>query len=65
MVKGIPGEWYQDNHVGGYFNENGLLVVCEEYGLSDYDTDKYSVNVQNGDGYYDSDGKYVSYCRKD
>ena len=61
VIKGTPGEWYQDEHVGGYFNKNGDLVVCEEYGLTDSDTDKYSVQVKNGDGYYNSSGKYVSF----
>ena len=59
MTKGTPGTWYQDAYIGGYYNDNGDLVVCEEYGLSDADTDRYSVDVQNGNGYYDSDGKYV------
>lgn len=63
MVKGKPGEWYQDKYVGGYFNEQGNLVVCEEYGLSDADTDKYSVEVQNGDGYYNDNGKFVRFER--
>lgn len=50
MLKGKPGKWYQDKHIGGYFNENGDLVVCEEYGLTDADTDAYFVEVQNGCG---------------
>lgn len=61
MITGKCGEWYQDKHIGGYFNENGELVVCEEYGLSDEDTDKYSIEVQNGNGYYDKTGKYIKY----
>lgn len=64
MIKGIPGEWYQDNHIGGYFNQIGELVVCEEYGLTDSDTDKYSVEVQNRDGYYNQSGKYVSFGKE-
>lgn len=64
MVKGTPGEWYQDKHIGGYFNQNGNLVVCEEYGLSDADTYMYSVEVQNGDGYYNLNGKYVSFRKE-
>lgn len=58
-----PGEWYQDKYVGGYFADDGHLVVCEEYGLSDADTDRYAVQVQNGDGYYDDDGKYRLYYK--
>lgn len=61
MIKGKPGEWYCDSSIGGYFDTNGNLVVCEEYGLSDADTDKYSVEVQNGDGYYDTNGKFVRF----
>ena len=30
-------------------------------GLTDADTDKYAVQIQNGEGYYNSDGRYVSY----
>lgn len=64
MIKGNPGEWYQDNYIGGYFNQNGQLVVCEEYGYSDADIDKYAVEVQNGDGYYNKSGKYVSFGKE-
>ena len=61
---GKPGEWYQDDHIGGYFDEKGKLVVCEEYG-SDEDFDKYSVDVQNGSGYYDSSGRFKRYYDED
>lgn len=61
MKKGKPGEWYQDEFIGGYYDKNGELVVCEEYGLTDADTDQYAVQVQNGEGYYNSSGKYVSF----
>lgn len=64
MITGKPGEWYSDKHIGGYFNDKGELVVCEEYGLTDADADKYAVEVQNGDGYYDEDGKYRSYGKE-
>lgn len=60
-MQGNPGEWYQDKYIGGYFDNSGHLVVCEEYGLTDADTDKYSVEVQNGDGYYDSNGNFNYY----
>lgn len=63
MIKGKPGEWYQDDYIGGYFAQDGHLVVCEEYGLSDADTDKYAVEVQNNEGYYDSEGRYRSYAK--
>ena len=59
-MTGKPGEWYQDDHVGGYFNNAGQFVVCEEYG-TDADFDRHSVQVQNGDGYYDSAGRYRSH----
>lgn len=45
MSKGKPGEWYQDKYVGGYFNNQGSLVVCEEYGLSDEDVDRHSWKI--------------------
>lgn len=64
MIKGNPGEWYQNEHVGGYFNQDGDLVICEEYGLTDEDIDKYSVEIQNGEGYYSKSGKYVSYGKE-
>ena len=54
-------KWYQDEYVGGYIDEAGHLHVCEEYGLSDADTGRYSTEVQNHDGYYDASGKYVSF----
>lgn len=60
MLKGKPGEWYQDDQIGGYFDEDGHLIVCEEYG-TDADFDRYFVEVQNGLGFYDSDGKFVRY----
>ena len=62
MIKGKPGEWYHDDGIGGYFDENGKLVVCEEYG-TDADFDRYAVEVQNGDGYYNEDGWYVSFSK--
>ena len=61
MVKGKPGEWYQDDYIGGYFNEKGELVVCEEYGLTDEEIGKHAVDVQNDDGYYDDEGWYRTY----
>ena len=36
-MKGKLLEWYQDEYVGGYFDKDGRLVVCEEYGLKDED----------------------------
>lgn len=60
-MKGKPGEWFQDDHVGGYFDENVNFVVCEEYELTDADTDRFSVEIQNGDGYYDKSNSYCSY----
>lgn len=64
-MKGKPGEWYQDEYVGGYFNKTGDFVVCEEYNLTDADIDKYAVEVQNGEGYYNDSGKYRSYGKDD
>lgn len=58
-VIGAPGKWYQDDEIGGYFDEDGHLVVCEEYGLTDADNGRYDVEVMNGYGYYDEYGKFV------
>lgn len=56
----MVGEWYQDDHIGGYYDEEGRFIVCEEYG-TDEEFDKYAVDVQNGNGYYGSDGMYISF----
>ena len=64
MVKGTSGEWYQNEHIGGYFDKSGSLIVCEEYGLTDAETDRCAIEVQNGDGYYDNEGRYKSYCKE-
>ena len=56
--------WYQDDYVGGFIDENGHFDVCEEYNLSDADSDKYAVEVQNHDGYYDFNGNYVAFAEE-
>lgn len=58
-------EFVMNGNLGGYYDDNGHFVVCEEYGLSDADLDRYSVQVQNGDGYYNSQGRYISYKNYD
>lgn len=63
-MKGNPGEWYEDDYIGGFIREDGTIDVCVEKGLTDADTDKYAVEVQNGDGYYDNNGKYRSFGRE-
>lgn len=60
MITGKPGEWYQNEFVGGYFDKDGLLQVCEEYG-TDRDFDRYASEVMNGQGYYDDEGRYRDY----
>ena len=60
-MKGKPGEWYQDEHIGGYYNEDGYLEVCVEFG-SDAAFDKYALDVMNGNGYYDEDGIFRRYA---
>lgn len=52
---GIAGPEIDLDIDGEFFEE------CEECELTDADTDKYAVQVQNGEGYYNSDGKYVPY----
>lgn len=34
MIKGKAGEWYQDEHIGGYFAEDGIF---RRYATPDYD----------------------------
>lgn len=57
MIKGKPGELYDDGNVAGYFNEYGDLVVVQESG-TDEELGNNAVDVINGDGYYDSKGKF-------
>lgn len=64
MVKGNVGDWYENEFIGGFIREDGTIDVCLEKNLTDADTDKYAIQVQNGEGYYNSQGKYISY-RKD
>lgn len=58
MSEGKTGEWYEDDYIGGFIREDGTVNVCFEKNLTHADTDAYSVQVQNGEGYYDSDGRY-------
>ena len=53
-------EYCDDEKVSGYYDDNGHFGVCEEYG-TDEELGRYSVEVQNGDGYYDSTGKFIGY----
>lgn len=60
MLTGKPGDWYDDGHIFGYYDDNGSFVICGEYGTA-ADFDIYAVQVQNGEGYYDECGNYVSF----
>lgn len=64
MIKGKAGEWYQDENIGGYFADDGQLIVCEEYG-SDADLGIYDLEVIYGNGYYDEDGIFRRYATPD
>lgn len=64
-ITGKPGAWYQDEQIGGYFAADGHLIVCEEYGVSDADCDRYFTEVQNGQGYYDNNGNYRRFGGED
>lgn len=55
------GEFVIIGNYGGYYDINGEFVICEEYGLTDEETDKYAIDIMNGNGYYDSNGKYRSF----
>ena len=64
-MKGNTGEWYQDDCVGGFYDKNGNLVVCEEYGISDRDCGRYDDEVLNDNGYYNEDGLFVRFGGRD
>lgn len=57
-------EWIVDGNVSGYLDENGKFIVCEEYG-TDEQLGKYDIDVQNGNGYYNSDGQYIRFVNCD
>lgn len=63
MIKGKPGELYDDGNVAGYFNEYGDLVVVQESG-TDEELGNHAIDVINGEGYYDSKGKFHYYGEK-
>lgn len=50
------------DEIGNYFDKNGSILA--EVG-TDADFDRYSVEVQNGDGYYDSNGHFQRYAHAD
>ena len=60
MQRGVPGEYYDNGQIFGMYNDKGILEVYGEYG-TDEEFDRYSVEVQNGDGYYDCTGRFVRY----
>ena len=64
MVKGKADEWYEDDQIGGFIREDGTVDVCIEKNLTHADVDAYSVQVQNGEGYYGGDGRYRSYGKE-
>lgn len=64
MDKGKVCEWYEDDYIGGFIKEDGTIDVCVEKKLTHADMDAYSVQVQNGEGYYDSEGWYRSYAKE-
>lgn len=43
----MNSEFVVIGNFGGYYDCNGHFIVCEEYGLSDVDTDKYAIEVMN------------------
>ncbi len=50
------------DEVGNLFDKNGSILA--EVG-TDADFDRYSVEVQNGQGYYDSGGRFHRYKYND
>lgn len=60
-LKGLKeGDWYEDKYIGGFVRSDGSINICLEKELTDADTDAYAIDVMNGSGYYDSNGKYRS-----
>ena len=57
-VKGKPGEWFENEHNAGYFDDHGNPVVVTEFG-SDRDLGTHDIDVQNGHGWYNDEGTYV------
>lgn len=55
---------YKDDN-GNLIEEcDGWLFVngsCVQEPGTDFDFDRYFVEVQNGDGYYNKDGKFIRY----
>lgn len=49
---------YIEELSGGWVFINGSCV-CEP--LSDQDCDKYAVDVMNGNGYYNANGKFIKF----
>lgn len=64
IVNGKAGDWYEDDNIGGFIRADGTINICVEKILSDADMDAYSIEVQNGDGYYDDLGVYRSYMKE-
>lgn len=58
-------KWEVRGNYGGYVDKDGNFIVCEEYGLTDEEAGRYSVEVMNGDGYYNSVGKFVRFKNDD
>lgn len=56
----MSNQLVRDGNIIGYYDDDGRFVVCGELG-TDEQLDKYSTEVQNGDGYYNSDGKFVRF----
>lgn len=52
--------WYDQNGFGGHYDEHGNKIVDFEPG-TDQDFDSHAVEVMNGDGYYDTNGRYKSF----
>ena len=55
-AKFVDGSYYDED--GNYFDRNGSLLA--ESG-TDEQLGNYSVEVQNGEGYYDSSGRYRAF----
>lgn len=56
-----PGDWYEDCNIAGFVRNDGSINVVIEKNLSDQDTGAFFDRVLDGDGYYDTNGKFHSY----
>lgn len=55
-------KWVVDGNCAGWLYPDGHFV-CECESGTDEQLDKYSIEVQNGEGYYDDSGRFHWFSR--